>query len=70
MMDDYLSLAEAAELLGVHPNTMRRWADSGFLKCEKTKGGHRRWKRTDLLFFRDTQLKIKKVIYVYRFLTH
>ena len=33
--------AQVAELLGVSPDTIRRWCDEGRLKTTKTSGGHR-----------------------------
>ena len=34
-------IGEAAQLLGVSTDTVRRWADSGRLSIERTEGGHR-----------------------------
>jgi len=34
-------MGQAAELLGVSVDTVRRWADSGELSVERTEGGHR-----------------------------
>jgi len=48
MSDDWLSLSQAAELLGVHPGTVRIWADHGHLAAQRTQGGHRRFHRGDL----------------------
>jgi excisionase family DNA binding protein len=45
---DWVSLGEAAEILGVHPTTVRHWADSGDLPSQRTPGGHRRFRRRDL----------------------
>jgi excisionase family DNA binding protein len=45
-MSDWLSLAEAAQLLGVHPSTLRRWSDEGRVPSVRTEGGHRRFERT------------------------
>lgn len=45
---DWLSLGEAADILGVHPSTVRHWADSGDLPSQRTPGGHRRFRRADL----------------------
>lgn len=38
-----LTLSEAAERLGVHPATVRRWADKGEIEVRMTAGGHRRF---------------------------
>ncbi len=46
--DDWLSLTEAAELLGVHPTTLRMWADKGDLPTHRTPGKHRRFRRADI----------------------
>ena len=44
----WYSLTKASEVLGVHPITVRRWADAGKLPHLRTPGGHRRFKATDL----------------------
>jgi excisionase family DNA binding protein len=49
MPDQWLSLSEASTLLGVHASTLRRWADSGRVPCQRTPGGHRRFNRRKLL---------------------
>ena len=36
------TVGEAAELIGVSPDTVRRWVDSGQLPAERTPGGRRR----------------------------
>ena len=41
-------IGEAAQLLGVSTDTVRRWADSGRLLTERTEGGHRLIDGTDL----------------------
>lgn len=43
-----LKLKKAAELLGVHPATLRRWADNGDIICVFTPGGHRRFPRSEV----------------------
>ncbi len=48
MKKEWLSLREAAEMLGVHPSTIRNWADQGRLPVHRTQGGHRRFKRADV----------------------
>ncbi|MEW6580052.1 MAG: helix-turn-helix domain-containing protein [Chloroflexota bacterium] len=44
----WLTLSEAAQLLGVHPTTLRRWADQGSVPVSVTPGGHRRFLEADL----------------------
>jgi excisionase family DNA binding protein len=48
MEQEWLNLSETADLLGVHPATVRAWADQGKLPTRRTPGGHRRFARTDV----------------------
>ena len=43
-----LALGAASRLLGVDPDTLRRWADEGRVPVATTPGGHRRFERRDL----------------------
>jgi excisionase family DNA binding protein len=43
-----LSLGPAARLLGVDPDTLRRWADEGRVEAFMTPGGHRRFDRREI----------------------
>lgn len=52
---DWVSLRQAADMLGVHPATVRNWADKGDLPSRRTPGGHRRFRKTDLLHYAETQ---------------
>ena len=45
---EWVSLRRAAEILGVHPATVRNWADKGDLPSRRTPGGHRRFRKADL----------------------
>lgn len=45
---NWLSLKEAAEMLGIHPTTLRRWADNGDIPVYVTPGGHRRFLESDI----------------------
>jgi excisionase family DNA binding protein len=45
---EWLSLGEASRLLGVDPDTLRRWADAGKVDVFTTPGGHRRFPRTSI----------------------
>jgi excisionase family DNA binding protein len=46
--DPPLSLGPASRLLGVDPDTLRRWADDGRIEAFTTTGGHRRFARAAL----------------------
>jgi excisionase family DNA binding protein len=46
--DDWLNLGEAAEKLGVHPSTLRAWADRGEIASHRTAGNHRRFRRSEI----------------------
>jgi excisionase family DNA binding protein len=43
-----LSLGPASRLLGVDPDTLRRWADDGRIEAFVTPGGHRRFDRREI----------------------
>lgn len=45
---EWVSLGEAARIIGVHPATIRNWAERGDLPFRRTPGGHRRFRRADL----------------------
>ncbi len=45
----WLSIDEAARLLGVGQSTLRRWSDAGLVPVYRTAGGHRRYREADLL---------------------
>jgi hypothetical protein len=46
--DPWLALGAASRLVGVAPDTLRRWADSGQVESFVTPGGHRRFLRSAL----------------------
>ncbi|MFM8426144.1 MAG: MerR family transcriptional regulator, partial [Chloroflexota bacterium] len=58
--DEWLSLAGAADMLGVHPSTVRLWSDKGILPVHKTQGGHRRYKRGEILLWAESNSKSKE----------
>jgi excisionase family DNA binding protein len=47
----WLTLSAASKLLGVHPATLRHWADAGQVPSYRTPGGHRRFDADELLAF-------------------
>lgn len=44
-----LSISEAAYILGVSTDTLRRWEKEGKITSSRTEGGHRRYDLTDIL---------------------
>lgn len=52
---EWVSLRKAADILGVHPATVRNWADRGELTARRTPGGHRRFNREELLRYAQSQ---------------
>jgi len=44
----WLTLRDAATILGVHANTLRRWTDAALIRSYRTMGGHRRLSAEDV----------------------
>jgi excisionase family DNA binding protein len=61
MTEEWLSLSGAAKLLGVHPSTVRLWSDKGVLPVHRTQGGHRRYKRSEVLIWSQTSQKSREI---------
>ncbi len=51
--EQWLSLNEASDFLGVHFTTLRAWSDRGDVPTFRTPGGHRRFSAEDLRRFLD-----------------
>ncbi len=49
---DMLRLSEAARLLQVGDTTLKRWTEEGRIPFERTLGGHRRFRRDDVMRLR------------------
>ena len=47
-MSTFISFREAAQRLGVHENTVRRYADRGLIRAVRLPSGVRRLRRTDV----------------------
>ncbi len=60
-LTDYLQTAEAAEYLGVHHNTLRKWAARGDIPMHRNPAnGYRLFKRSDLdVFLKKTATPVK-----------
>jgi excisionase family DNA binding protein len=51
---EWLSLSGAAQMLGVHPSTVRLWSDKGAFPVHRTSGGHRRYLRSEVELWMKT----------------
>lgn len=54
-------LRHAAELLGVHPTTLRRWADAGEIPVALTPGSHRRFAPADIEAFDARRKRLRTI---------
>ncbi|MCI0489971.1 MAG: helix-turn-helix domain-containing protein [Blastocatellia bacterium] len=50
-MNRSYSTTELAKMWGVSESSIKRWADAGTIKCQKTIGGHRKFDLDDVLEF-------------------
>ena len=51
-MDDMLTVREVAQLLHIHPNTLRRWSNKGRIRAYRiSPRGDRRFKREEIANF-------------------
>ena len=57
--ETWLSITQAAQLLGVHATTLRRWADDGDIPVMLTPGGHRRFSGIEVESFKADQSRLK-----------
>ncbi len=57
----WLSLSDAAELLGVHPSTVRTWSNNGDIPVHRTQGGHRRYRRSEIELWAQTARQSRPV---------
>jgi len=55
MSEEWLSLSEAAAVLGVHPGTVRNWSNQGLLPVHRTQGGHRRYRRSEVVLWMQSK---------------
>src|SRR5664280_1014610 len=52
--EEWLTLSQAANLLGVHPITVRLWSDKGHIPVHRTQGNHRRYIRSEIELWSQT----------------
>jgi excisionase family DNA binding protein len=48
---EFLTSSQAAKLIGVHPNTLRGYADQNLVPHVRLPGGHRRFQQSDVKSF-------------------
>lgn len=52
--ETWLKLTDVAQILGVHPSTVRLWSDKGTLPTHRTSGGHRRYLQAEIDLWKQT----------------
>ncbi len=58
-MKNIYSTRELADMLSVNESTVKRWADSGFIECTRTRGGHRKFPvRSVLKFVHENRMNV------------
>jgi len=72
LMDRYISIGEAAEVLGVSITTLRRWDKAGRLESQRSPSGHRRYDLSQLRpgLVREKPLEAVKTIAYARVSSH
>lgn len=57
----WLTLSDVAKTLGIHPSTVRSWADQGILPVYRTKGGHRRFLKNEIELWMKTSRQKQEI---------
>ncbi|MHA1583273.1 MAG: IS607 family transposase [Candidatus Baldrarchaeia archaeon] len=66
-MERLLTLKEACKLLGIHPNTLRKWDKQGKIRVVRTVGGRRRIPESEvkrLMGIKEADVSRRAAIYV------
>ncbi|MBC6476376.1 MAG: IS607 family transposase [Hormoscilla sp. GM102CHS1] len=63
MKHEYYTPAQAANLLGVHPESLRRWEREGKITSYRTPGGQRRFLKREIERFAGIELPTTTVCY-------
>jgi len=56
--ETFLNISEASRLLGVSEAALRQWTDEGKIKAFITPGGHRRYRRAELMKFMSSHSRM------------
>jgi excisionase family DNA binding protein len=59
--ETWLTISDAAHRLGVHPTTLRRWADEGQIPVMFTPGGHRRFSASGIENLKKERSRLRVV---------
>lgn len=59
--ETWLTIKDAARRLGVHPTTLRRWADEGQIPVMFTPGGHRRFSASEVEHITEERSRLRVV---------
>ena len=59
--EEWLALSDVSSILGMHPSTVRTWADQGILPVYRTQGGHRRFLKKEIDLWVQTSRQKKEV---------
>ncbi len=62
LQGEWLTLSDAANLIGVHPSTVRLWSDKGLFPVHRTSGGHRRFMRGEVELWMKTSRDTRQVM--------
>lgn len=61
-MKTVYSTAQLADLLSVNESTVKRWTDSGYIDCIRTKGGHRRFSFPSIIrFLHENKMEVPEI---------
>ena len=60
MNDEFLTPHEASRLLKVNKQTLVNWDNQGLISCTRTKGNHRRYRKSDLISKLSNQSNIEQ----------
>jgi excisionase family DNA binding protein len=61
-MKRYYSSRELAEIFAVNESTIKRWSDTGYIECNRTKGGHRRFSIQSVMqFVQQNKLEVPEL---------
>lgn len=61
VQEEWLTLSQVAEMLGVHPSTVRLWSNKGQIPVQRTQGNHRRFLRSEVELWASTARQVENL---------